>query len=172
MPNNKPSFFLKNEASVSLKDGTLGDYLGGGIKYSSSSGTYEGMLAFKANETSKGGFGEFKYTTPKLHDFALESRTRAQFETSGNTMTTRLAGKYSKNIGKFNIYEIAGATAKLSLEGGAQSVTPVSLTGVGYNITPRLSCYAEGELSKSYNLKKHSWGDFSPSAYLGVKYAF
>ena len=169
-----PDFFVKNESSVSLTNGTLGNYTGAGVKYSGSSGTYEGMLAFKANETSKGGFGEFKYTTPKKHDLAFESRTRVQFETRGNSITTRVAGKFSKDIGKnFNIYEIAGATAKISLEGkGFQSITPMSLTGLGYNINKKLSCYTELELSKSYNPSSKSWGAFAPSSYLGIKYTF
>lgn len=169
-----PDYFIKNEASISLTDGSVGDYLGGGVKFSAESGTYEGMLAFKANQSSKGAFGEFKYTTPKAGCVALESRTRFQFETSGSTMTTRVAGKYSKNLGRdFNIYEIAGGTAKISLEGnGAQSITPVSITGAGYNITPKLNCYAEFELSKSYDLKSNNWGKIQPGAYIGLKYTF
>lgn len=169
MPSNK-SFFVKNEASISLRDGSIGDYLGGGIKYSTQTGSYEGMVAFRANKDSKGGFAEFKYTTPKVKDMALESRTRVQIEDTGNSMTTRLAAKYSTNIGKINIYEIAGATAKF--KGGLKSLTPSSLTGAGINVTPKLNCYVEGEVSKSYNAQTKSWGKFSPAAYVGVKYTF
>ena len=166
-------YFIKDEASVNLESGSVGNYFGGGVKYAAKSGTYEGMLAFKANESSHGMFGEFKYTSPKVSDFSLESRTRTQFESSGNTLTTRVAGKYSKSFGKFSIYEIAGATTKFSLDGGGtQSITPVSLTGAGYNITPKLNCYVEGEISKGYDLKSNCWNKTSPAMYLGVKYTF
>lgn len=169
MPTEK-SFFVKNEASISLRDGSIGDYLGGGMKYSAKAGSFEGMLALRANKDSKGGFAEFKYTTPKIKDLSLESRTRAQFEDTGNSMTTRLAAKYSTNVGKINIYEIAGATAKF--KGGFKSLTPSSLTGAGINITPKLNCYVEGEVSKNYSIQTKSWGKFSPAAYVGVKYTF
>ena len=41
-----------------------------------------------------------------------------------------------------------------------------------YNINKNLSCYAEGEVSKSYNPQTHTWGKVSPAAYVGVKYTF
>ena len=171
----KPSYFAKSESSISFTDGALGNYTGVGIRQPFSFGTLEGMAAAKFSETSKGGFGEIKYTSPKvLPDTSIENRTRFQFETSGNTMTNRVALKYSKSLNdKFSIYEIAGATAKVSLDGeGLKSITPVSLTGVGYNINKNLSCYAEGEVSKSYNTQTHTWGKVSPAAYVGVKYTF
>ena len=171
----EPSYFAKNESSISFTDGTIGNYTGVGIKQPFSFGTLVGLAATKFSETSKGGFGEVKYTSPKvLPDTSVENRTRFQFEDSANTMTNRVALKYSKSLNdKFSIYEIAGATAKVSLDGdGLKSVTPVSLTGVGYNINHNLSCYAEGEVSKSYNPQSHTWGNISPAGYVGIKYTF
>lgn len=169
-----PDYFIKNEASMSFTNKNLGNYTGVGMRFSKPSGSYEGMVAFKSNDTSTGGFGEFKYTTPKHNNLAFESRTRIQLESAGNSMTMRMAGKYSKNLGKdFNIYEITGVSAKLPFESKkAQSVTPVSLTGIGYNINSNLSCYAEGEISKSYNINSKDWGKTSTNAYLGIKYTF
>ena len=172
MPKNI-DFFIKNEASYSIPDKNFGDYLGRGVKLQSPSGTYEGMFAVKFNKESEGVFTELKYTTPKfLKDFAFESRSRLQYESVGSSFNTRLAAKYSKNLNsKFNIYEIAGSTLKIPFKGDKKT-TFSSLTGIGYNINSNINIYAEGEISKTYNLKKNEWGKYSPAIYLGIKYTF
>ncbi len=167
------SFFVKNEASYSIPDKNFGDYLGRGVKIQKSSGIYEGMFAVKFNKESEGVFAELKYTTPKFFkDFAFESRSRLQYESTGSSFNTRLAAKYSKNINsKFNIYEIAGSTLKIPFKADKKN-TLSSITGIGYNINSNTNIYAEGEFSKTYNLKTNEWGDFSPAVYLGIKYTF
>lgn len=181
-PNVQMSYFVKNEASYSFNNKSFGDYTMLGAKRSSRFGNLEIGLAFKATNSSLGGFGEAKYTSPKLGDsnWSIESRTRILADTPFNkddtnfSLTQRIAGKGSWNLGKgWNVYEIAGANAKVSLEGkGFQSVTPTSITGIGYNVNKNLNVYAEGEISKSYNIQDDSWGKFSPAVYLGAKYTF
>ena len=139
-------------------------------------------LAIKETESLFGGFLESKYTSPKIlnSNWALESRTRAQAENAyknddiNYSLTQRIAAKGSWNLGrKWSIYQITGLNTKVSLEGdGVQSLTPVLLGGVGYNVNKNLNIYAEGDLSKSYNLVKKSWNEKESSIYLGLKYTF
>lgn len=169
---DKVSYFIKDEASIPLTGGDVGNYTGFGVKTSSSTGTYETMLAFKSTESSTSGFGEFKYTSPKLggSNWSIESRTRAM---SDETVTQRVAAKYSTNLSKdVSIYEIAGVNSKFSLHSGMSSVTPVSLTGVGYNVSKNVNVYGEVEVSKSYNVHSGNWGKISPNAYVGMKISF
>lgn len=169
---DKVSYFVKDEATIPLNGGEVGNYTGFGVKTTSSAGAYETMLAFKATESSASGFGEFKYTSPKIggSDWSIESRTRAM---SDETVTQRFAGKYSTNLSKdVSIYEIAGVNSKFSLHSGMSSVTPVSLTGVGYNVSKNINVYGEVELSKSYNVSSGNWGKISPNAYVGMKVSF
>lgn len=169
---DKVSYFVKDEASFPLNGEEVGNYTGFGVKTASSTGTYETMLAFKATESSTSGFGEFKYTSPKLggSNWSIESRTRAM---SDETVTQRFAGKYSTNLSKdVSIYEIAGVNSKFSLHSGMSSVTPVSLTGIGYNVAQNVNIYGEMEISKSYNVNSGNWGKISPNAYVGMKITF
>ena len=167
-----PDYFVKNETSLPLdKDGTSGNHCDIGVRQATSIGTFEGAIAYKVNENSEGCFGEFKYTTPSVRNFALESRTRGQFVDTGNNMTERLALKYSQNLGKgFSIYNITGASANISFEGeGLKSITPVNLTGLGYSFNKKVGAYLEYEGTKSYNIKTKKWGNFSSNVYIGVK---
>lgn len=168
-------YFIKNEASFPLTDGNITNYTGLGVKTTNAGGSYESMIAFKVTEDSKGGFYEFKYTTPKLgkSDIAFESRSRAIFDDkSGNSVTERAALKYSKNLGKnFNIYEIAGANTEFTKKGFV-SVSPTLLSGVGYNINKNLNIYMEADVSKSYNAQNKSWGDINSNLYFGAKFTF
>lgn len=170
-----PDIFVKNETSIPLNsDGMSSNHFDVGVKEATEYGTFEGALAYKINENTEGVFTEFKYTTPSVENFALETRTRMQFMNTGNSMTERVALKSSKKLGKgFSIYNITGASANISLEGnGLQSVTPVSLTGVGYSFNKNLSAYVEYEGSMPYNTQTKKWGDYSSNMYMGVKYTF
>ena len=167
-------FFAKSETSLSLDDCGIGNYTGLGIKQSRSWGTLEGLTAFKANEKTRELMLEGKYTTPKFGDFALENRTRVMSGNYGDTMTERVACKYSKSLGNgFSIYNITGANAKIALNGdGLKSITPVTLTGLGYNVNKQLSTYVEYEGSKGYDTQSHKWGNFVSNMYFGIKYTF
>ena len=167
--------FAKSETSLPLdKRGSSSYHFDVGAKWSSSAGSVEGLVAFKQSANSRGGFGELKLTSPSAGNIVLESRTRVQFETSGNTVTQRVAVKYSQSLPKgFSIYNITGASAKFSMEGdGTQSITPVCLTGVGYKFNKELSGYCEYELCKGFDMKNHAWGKASSNMYIGVKYTF
>lgn len=168
-------FFAKSETSLPLDNkGSSGYHFDIGAKWATPAGSIESLVAFKQSANSKGGFGELKLTSPYVGNMAMESRTRLQFETSGNTATQRVAAKYSQSLKKgFSIYNITGASAKFSMEGGGtQSITPVCLTGVGYKFNKELSTYCEYELSKGYDMKKHTWGKVASNMYIGVKYTF
>ena len=80
-------------------------------------------------------------------------------------MTQRVAAKGNWNLGKgFSIYEIAGANAKISLQGdGVQSVTPTSITGLGYKINKQISVYGEFEMAQAYKVPDKKWDDFKAS---------
>ncbi len=180
--NSKVSYFAKNEASYSINNNSFSNYTMLGSKYAGQGGNYELGLAFKESQTSYGGFIESKYTSPKLgnSNWAIESRTRVVADkpygdsSISNSLTQRVAGKGSWNLGKgWSLYEIAGLNSNISLQGkGLQSLTPTSITGVGYNINKNWNVYAEGELSKTYSLTDNSWKDLSSSVYLGTKYTF
>lgn len=179
--NNSTSYFIKNEANYSINSNSFSNYTMLGGKYSGK-GNFEFGLALKENQSSFGGFTEAKYTSPKIgnSNWSAESRTRVMADKpyDGNntnfSMTQRLAAKGSWNLGKgWSIYEIAGVNSKISLQGdGLQSLTPTSITGIGYNINKKLNVYTEGELSKTYSVQDNSWDKLSPSVYLGAKYTF
>ena len=173
MPDNNTSFFVKDEASVSLNDGSIGNYLGGGVRYNcEGGGTLEGMLAFKSNESSVGGFAEIKATTPYQNNCAFESRTRFQVESGGNSVVTRAALKCSKDFGKFNVYEIAGGSVKFNLKNQENSFIPTSITGIQYNPSKKVGIYTEAGVSKAYNATNNCWGKFTPEVYVGAKFTF
>lgn len=178
MPEKKgnTSYFIKDEISVPVKGGEISNYTGVGVKYTEPNfGNIEGMAAFKISESKTGGFGEIKYTTPKLvENWSIESRTRVcgdyksddSLETS---LTQRIAAKASWYIGNgLSIYEIAGVNSKISLQGdGIKSITPTSITGLGYK-----NMYCEFGLSKGYNLQTKQWSKITPEVYLGYKVTF
>lgn len=175
------SYFIKNEAGFSLDGGNISDYLGLGLKASCNSiGSVSAMLAGKVTDSSCGGFLEGRYTTPSFgtSNIALESRTRYLLDKQKTgdlkqNITERMALKYSKNVGKFNFYEILGANVKYSVdENKFKSLSGVSLTGVGTKIANNLSAYTEVELSKTYNVQNKNWGAFSPAVYVGLNYNF
>ena len=181
--NNKISYFIKNEASCSVNDGSCSNYTGIGAKVSNSGlGSFEGMVAVKPTDTNIGGFAELKYTSPKIKnsDWAIESRTRAIIEKPykekvlESSLTERVALKGSWNLGKgFSIYEITGINSKISLDDGQlKSVTPTSITGVGYNVSKKVNLYTEAEFSSKYSVPDKTWEKNSPSVYLGAKFAF
>ena len=179
---NNSTYFIKNEAGYSFNNQNFGNYIMLGGKYTSNYGNLEAGLAFKTSLTSVGGFFEGKYTTPKFgkSNLALESRTRMQVDkaygkdNADSSLAERLAVKGSWDLGKgLSLYEIAGLNAKISMQGdGLKSLTPMSLTGLGYNVNKKLNIYLEGELSKTYDLKNECWDRFSPAVYVGAKYTF
>ena len=162
--------FIKSESFYSSKD-NFGNYSGAGFKIQGSNGSVESLLAVKPTNNSIGGFGEFKYTSPKIlnSNWSLESRTRAIANKKQDgqnidfSLTQRVAAKGAWNINdNWNIYEIAGLNLKVPLnKNDMVSLTPTSITGVGYNINDKLSSYAEVEVSNN-----------SPTVYLGCKYNF
>jgi len=179
----KPTFYLKNEASASFTSESYSDYTGVGLNISDKSfGSADVVIAGKASNTSFGGFAEAKYTTPKFanSNWSAESRTRFCIDESYKNrepsiyMTQRVAAKGNWNLGKgFGIYEIAGANAKISLQGeGVQSITPTSITGVSYKVGKKTNLYGEIELTKGYNLAENKWNNFGCGGYLGVKVTF
>ena len=181
--NNKISYFIKNEASCSVDGGSYSNYTGIGAKVSDSGfGSIEGMVAVKPTDTKIGGFAELKYTSPKIKnsDWSIESRTRAIVEKPykekdvSSSMTERVALKGSWNLGKgFSIYEIAGINSKISLDDGQlKSVTPTSITGVGYNASKKVSLYTEAEFSSKYSVPDKTWEKNSPTLYFGAKFTF
>ena len=162
-----PNLFVKSEYSY---NGTFANYKGFGGKFNLENyGTAEVMFARRANEKGTGQFTELKYTTPKVYNIAIESRTRYQNDKNDSeqvlrqSIGQRLALKGSWNLSKkWNIYEIAGVNTKFNLDKNAEnSATLMSLTGIGYNATNKLNIYGEIEFSNS-----------PTSVYLGCKYTF
>lgn len=166
--------FAKSEGSTSCSY-----FTGGGINLSREDlGSLDLFVAEKVTNTASGNFIETKYATPGK--YAAEFRTRFCFDEtykegdSSIYMTQRVAAKGNWNLGKgFSIYEIAGANAKISLQGdGVQSVTPTSITGLGYKINKQISVYGEFEMAQAYKVPDKKWDDFKCGGYLGIKVTF
>lgn len=165
--------FIKNETSYSLTNHSYGDYLGTGVQTSNKTGKYQFMLAGKATSDNVGGFAEFKYATPEIAPHLRgQIRERYFVMDNGNQSSTLVGGVYSNNFGKnFNIYEIAGTNIGVSSK-GFDSVTPISITGVGYKINDNMSIYTELDVSKGYNLKNKNWNNPSAGVTLGFSATF
>lgn len=179
MPNqNDISFYIKNETGIPLNNGSPNNYTGFGTKINSKVGSFEIMPAVKFSDKAKSGFAEFRYTTPKISNsnFSFESRARYIVDVSNNNVnhsfTERIAGKYSANFGKFNIYEVAGSSLKITPEKGLNSIIPTFISGVGYNLKKNLSSYVEMEVTKPYNNIDKSWQKPNFGAYFGLKVSF
>ena len=182
MSGDNTDLYVKNESSYDPMSENYSNYTFLGVKISGKYGSSDLGGAVKFTDSSSGGFVEYKYTTPKFvgSKLAFESRTRFIADKPygeddfSKSLTQRLAFKGSWNLGKdFSVYEITGASVKLSLEGkGFQSVTPTSITGVGYNVNKNFHIYGEVEVSRGYSVSKNAWGKTTPSFYLGVKYTF
>ena len=183
MPDKKTSNFIKNEYCNNISNDTWANYTGIGHSVSTPElGKVEGLLAIRISDTTLGGFGEVKYTTPKIKDseWSFESRTRVHIDESqkdcnlAKNLTQRLAfkGIWDSNMG-VSLYEIMGINSKISLQGeGMKSITPTSITGVNCNVSKNISIYGEVEASKTYNIAEKKWNNFSPATYLGLKIAF
>ena len=155
------SFFLKNEASVNTK-GVLSDYLGVGTTLKTEYGKFDGMVALKNNPTSNGYFGEAKYTSPSFSGFAMEWRGRAFDETSGQTMTSRMALKYSNKLNnRTGLYGILGTQTKFYKENSSSTTNATGFLGVDYGINKHLSSYAELEVNSPINKFNISFASFS-----------
>lgn len=179
----KVTIFTKDEASKSFTSPNWSNYAGIGLNYSEESlGSVDVLIAGKVTNSSSGSFIEGKYTTPKVahSDWSVELRTRGCEDISHETgdksiyITQRVAAKGSWNLPKgFSVYQIAGVNAKIDLQGeGAQSLTPTSITGLGYKVNEHVSIYGEFELYKGYDIPKANWNDTSCGTYLGIKIGF
>lgn len=178
----KLTLFAKDEASKSFTSPSWSNYAGGGLNYSDTFGSVDVFIAGKTTNSGHGSFIEGKYTTPKIanSDWAIELRTRGcediSYETGDKSiyMTQRVAAKGSWSLPKnFSIYQIAGVNAKFDLQGnGVQSITPTSITGVGYKVTKNFSVYCEFEMTKGYNFVNNKWDKFGCGGYIGGKVTF
>jgi hypothetical protein len=178
--NNSTSLFFKSESSFSSD--SCSNYTGIGARHiTERAGTFEGLTAFRASDSTIGGFQEFRYTTPEFgnSDLYVESKSRLMVDDSYDgpvsvDVTEQLALKGSWNLGNgVGLYEIAGATSRFSLQGnGVKSVGPISITGLSYNPTPKVGVYGELVLSKPYDMQSKAWKKLTPSGCLGVKVVF
>lgn len=177
MPEKETKYFIKNETSVSANNGEIGNYTGIGASATKPEGTFEVMFASKFSNSSNSQFTEFKYTSPKIgKNISIQSRARLITDSkSPKSLTERLTLNTCYKNGLINIYENAGLNSKFIVSGenaGLTSITPTSLTGVGYNVTNNFSIYGECEISKTYNVKSKNWGKISPAFYFGTKLTF
>lgn len=164
--SNNLSCFLKGEVSVSLEDESFSSYNGVGVKYGGGYGSVEGYFAGKITDDTQGYFLEGKYTTPKIMDTNLSGEVRARSFTNWDkdggkpTYSANFRGSigYSTTYDDWSLYARAGVSANVSLHGeGVQTVSPTVICGIGYNVTPDSSIYAEAELSRGYDCQNHKW---------------
>lgn len=175
------SFFIKDEMAFPVSSTEASNYFGYGIKASDAWGSLEAFVAHKESESTKGGFTELRYTTPKIPktNLTFESRTRVILNKSEEatsispSLTERVALKYSDSVGNFEFTQRIGTTFNQSLKTGSiNAISPVSLTTLGCNVGRNTHVYADIEFSKKYDLKTQTWSQINPGVYLGVKYSF
>lgn len=187
---DKQNNFIKTEFSYDIK---VGNYTGFGVKKEFSktnnkekSFSSEKMLAVRGNNSVSGIFGEYKINSSNLYDYEFndknkisikgESRTRLglekeHYKNNYNIYANqRFSVKTNYNNGNFEIYNITGINSKF---GNELNITPMSLTGIGYNFKKaQMSIYAEYENNKTLDLNSNKWKEVTSAYYIGGKLTF